>query len=464
MMKQHNFNAVRSSHYPNAPYFYQLCDEYGFFVIGEADNESHGTQTQYLKNAEWDNVVEQWNKRIADNPDFIPATMDRTKLCVYREKNRPCIVIWSMGNECAYGCTFEEALKWTKAFDQTRLTTYESAFYRSTDRAYDYSNIDIVGRMYPAFDEIDEYMKEQPDKPLLLVEYCHAMGNGPGDLEDYFELIQKLLTGTFNAVTCSFLLAGILGLGIIGKNVQITRIGIIWTMSLALVLVLCAGLTGDVKMLSVEEARENAAPASFQSVTTGKVKEKQDQILASTGLRGETDYTYKEISGVRPSELMVAQDWVEEPKSKAQKTYSEAESVYRQFVYDHYTVVDKKMYELIDQIFWEDYTSESDGIYSALTQIRNVLKEQYQHAGKVNVKKSVSDPLRYFLKTSYKGNDMLYASAAVEAFRVHGIPARYVEGYYISAGDIAGSKDGKTTVTGSNAHAWVEVYFTVGRS
>ena len=328
--------------------------------------------------------------------------MDRTKLCVYREKNRPCIVIWSMGNECAYGCTFEEALKWTKAFDQTRLTTYESAFYRSTDRAYDYSNIDIVGRMYPAFDEIDEYMKEQPDKSLLLVEYCHAMGNGPGDLEDYFELIQKLLTGTFNAVTCSFLLAGILGLGIIGKNVQITRIGIIWTMSLALVLVLCAGLTGDVKMLSVEEARENDAPASLQSVTTGKVKEKQDQILASTGLRGETDYTYKEISGVRPSEVMVAQDWVEEPKSKAQKTYSEAESVYRQFVYDHYTVVDKKMYELINQIFWEDYTSESDGIYSALTQIRNVLKEQYQHAGKVNVKKSVSDPLRYFLKTSYK--------------------------------------------------------------
>lgn len=191
MMKQHNFNAVRSSHYPNSPYFYQLCDEYGFFVIDEADNESHGTQTQYLQNSEWDNVVEQWNKRIANNPDFIPATMGRTKLCVYREKNRPCIVIWSMGNECAYGCTFEEALEWTKKFDPTRLTTYESAFYRSTDRTYDYTNIDIVGRMYPAFDEIDEYMKEQPDKPLLLVEYCHAMGNGPGDLEDYFELIQK---------------------------------------------------------------------------------------------------------------------------------------------------------------------------------------------------------------------------------------------------------------------------------
>lgn len=191
MMKQHNFNAVRSSHYPNSPYFYQLCDEYGFFVIDEADNESHGTQTQYLKNSEWGHVVEQWNKRIADNPAFLPATMDRIKLCVHREKNRPCIVIWSMGNECAYGCTFEEALKWTKAFDHTRLTTYESAFYRSTDRTYDYSNIDIVGRMYPAFDEIDEYMEKRPEKPLLLVEYCHAMGNGPGDLEDYFELIQK---------------------------------------------------------------------------------------------------------------------------------------------------------------------------------------------------------------------------------------------------------------------------------
>lgn len=191
MMKQHNFNAVRSSHYPNSPYFYQLCDEYGFFVIAEADNESHGTQTQYLQNSEWDNVVEHWNKRISNNPEFIPATLDRTKLCVCREKNRPSIVIWSMGNECGYGCTFEEALRWTKAYDPTRLTTYESAFYKSTDREYDYSNIDIVGRMYPAFEEIEDYMKEEPEKPLLLVEYCHSMGNGPGDFEDYFKYIQK---------------------------------------------------------------------------------------------------------------------------------------------------------------------------------------------------------------------------------------------------------------------------------
>ena len=199
MMKESNFNAVRSSHYPNVPYFYQLCDEYGFFVIAEADNESHGTQSQYLKDSNWENVSRKWNERISDNPEFIPATLDRTKLCVHREKNRPCIIIWSMGNECGYGCTFEEALKWTKGFDSTRLTCYESSFYRSDRRKYDYSNIDIFSRMYPSLEEIQEYMDKKPDKPLLVIEYCHAMGNGPGDLEDYFQIIYEydVLCGGF---------------------------------------------------------------------------------------------------------------------------------------------------------------------------------------------------------------------------------------------------------------------------
>lgn len=199
MMKESNFNAVRSSHYPNVPYFYQLCDEYGFFVVAEADNESHGTQSQYLKDSSWENVSRRWNERISDNPEFIPATLDRTKLCVHREKNRPCIVIWSMGNECGYGCTFEEALKWTKGFDPTRLTCYESSFYRSDRRKYNYSNIDIFSRMYPSLEEIQEYMDKKPDKPLLLIEYCHAMGNGPGDLEDYFQMIYQydILCGGF---------------------------------------------------------------------------------------------------------------------------------------------------------------------------------------------------------------------------------------------------------------------------
>lgn len=189
-MKEHNFNAIRTSHYPNAPYFYQLCDEYGFYVIAEADNESHGTQSQYLEDSSWENISKRWNERIADHPAFIPATMDRTRLCVYREKNRPCVVIWSMGNECGYGCTFEEALKWTKEFDPSRLTCYESALYKSDRRRYDYSNIDLYSRMYPELEEIEEYMEKGPDKPFLLIEYCHAMGNGPG-FEDYFQMIYK---------------------------------------------------------------------------------------------------------------------------------------------------------------------------------------------------------------------------------------------------------------------------------
>ena len=199
MMKQHNFNAVRSSHYPNAPYFYQICDEYGLFVMDEADNESHGTQSQYLADSSWETKKKRWNERIADNPAFDEATLDRTMLCVHRDKNRPSIVIWSMGNECAYGCTFEKSLAWTKKFDPTRLTHYESARYRSDKRKYDFSNIDIYSMMYPSLEMIREYLDSDPDKPYLLVEYCHAMGNGPGDLEDYFQLFAKhdILCGGF---------------------------------------------------------------------------------------------------------------------------------------------------------------------------------------------------------------------------------------------------------------------------
>lgn len=199
LIKEHNFNAIRSSHYPNVPYFYQLCDEYGFFVIDEADNESHGTQTQYLKDSQWENRRIHWNERIADNPVFTESTLDRTMRCVHRDKNRPCIVIWSMGNECAYGCTFEASLSWTKQFDPSRLTHYESAFYRGNQRKYDFSNIDIYSRMYPSLDEIKAYIDGCPDKPFLMVEYCHAMGNGPGDLEDYFTWIQNhdLMCGGF---------------------------------------------------------------------------------------------------------------------------------------------------------------------------------------------------------------------------------------------------------------------------
>ncbi|MFC2758156.1 glycoside hydrolase family 2 TIM barrel-domain containing protein [Propionibacterium acidifaciens] len=189
LMKQYNVNAIRSSHYPNCPQFYQLCDEYGFYVMSEADNESHGTQTQFLADDSWPNVVEHWNERIANIPAWIEPTLDRVRLCVEREKNRPCIISWSAGNECAYGWTFEAALLWMKQFDPSRVTHYESAYYRSGDRRYDYSSIDLYSRMYPSLDEIHAYLDDEPDKPLILVEYCHSMGNGPGDLEEYWQLI-----------------------------------------------------------------------------------------------------------------------------------------------------------------------------------------------------------------------------------------------------------------------------------
>lgn len=191
LMKEHNVNAIRTSHYPNAPQFYQLCDQYGFFVIDEADNESHGANDLYMEDCTWENRRTKWNQLIADNPEFTEATLDRTYRCVHRDKNRPCVVIWSMGNECAYGCTFEAALKWTKEFDQSRLTHFESARYTMNNRKYDYSNLDLHSRMYPPFEEIQEYFDSDPDKPYVMCEYSHAMGNGPGDLEEYFEVIQE---------------------------------------------------------------------------------------------------------------------------------------------------------------------------------------------------------------------------------------------------------------------------------
>ena len=189
MIKESNFNSVRASHYPNVPYFYQLCDSIGLYVIDEADNESHGTEELYFYEDDYSRRMQHAHVRIADNPDFIEPTLDRIRSMVIRNRNRPCILVWSMGNECGYGCTFEKALEWTKETDPGRLTTYESAYYHADDREYDCSKIDLVGRMYPSFEDIREYLDNDPAAPLLLVEYCHAMGNGPGDIEDYHQLI-----------------------------------------------------------------------------------------------------------------------------------------------------------------------------------------------------------------------------------------------------------------------------------
>ena len=160
-------------------------------MIDEADNESHGTEELYFYEDDYSRRMQTAHVRIADNPDFIEPTLDRIRSMVIRNRNRPCILVWSMGNECGYGCTFERALEWTKEKEPGRLTTYESAYYLPDDREYDCSNIDIVGRMYPSLEDVRAYLENDPPAPLLLTEYCHAMGNGPGDFEDYHKLIEE---------------------------------------------------------------------------------------------------------------------------------------------------------------------------------------------------------------------------------------------------------------------------------
>ena len=209
LMKEHNFNAIRSSHYPNAPYFYQMCDKYGFMVIDEADLEAHGPFMLYRKEDTDLERFSRWNEKLADDPAWEEAIVDRVQRMVLRDKNRFCILMWSMGNESAYGCNFEKALAWTKSYDPYRITQYESARYRNYKETYNYDNLDIYSRMYPALDEIKEYLEKDASKPFLLVEYCHSMGNGPGDFEDYFQMIQEndLMCGGFVWEWCDHAIA-----------------------------------------------------------------------------------------------------------------------------------------------------------------------------------------------------------------------------------------------------------------
>ncbi len=191
LMKQHNINGVRTSHYPNQPMMYYYFDILGFYVIDEADNESHGVSSVYMEHSDWEEHKEISASFIADNEAFIESTLDRTQRCVERDKNRPSVIIWSMGNECYFGCTFEVATKWTKEFDPDRLCHYEGAIFGLAKRENDFSNIDLFSRMYPSLEEMEKYGEEDGRKPFILCEYSHAMGNGPGDLEDYFQMFQK---------------------------------------------------------------------------------------------------------------------------------------------------------------------------------------------------------------------------------------------------------------------------------
>lgn len=219
------------------------------------------------------------------------------------------------------------------------------------------------------------------------------------------------------------------------------------------------------EMNHIQYSIENASryyvylPSGIKKVTGGSLKEKKDSRYVSRGFIGEKNYEIEEISGSRPSELMVADDWVSDPQTDAQKEYCEAEAVYRQFVYDNYTKADAGLSGLINKVFWKDYDTENDGIYSAISHIREILKEKVQYTENPSEAPEDADPIRYFLNVSHQGNAMLYASAAVEALRQHGIPARYIEGYYLPEKEISGSQDASVLLDGKDAHAWAEVYF-----
>ena len=183
LMKQHNINAVRTSHYPNSPVFYRLCDEYGLYVIDEADLEMHGCVDVYNDfRWSWENGY-NGIALLASDERFKNAIVDRARLMVSRDINRPCIVFWSLGNESGYGSNLLAAAEYIKGFDSTRLVHYEST-HKLDDTPSDI--LDVVSQMYTSPGDMMKFLEDEKEtRPFILCEYCHAMGNGPGDLEDY---------------------------------------------------------------------------------------------------------------------------------------------------------------------------------------------------------------------------------------------------------------------------------------
>ena len=193
LMKRHNINAVRTSHYPNAPWFLQLCSEYGLYAIAEADIESHGMAEKLGYH------VEENYPDAADDPQFKKAILDRVQRSVVRDKNNAAVVIWSLGNESGWGENFENAGRWVKEYDPSRLLHYEGFLAYHKDRTPDFSMLDLYSRMYASTQAVDSYFNggELDENlhgrrmPFIQCEYIHAMGNGPGDAEDYQQRIMQ---------------------------------------------------------------------------------------------------------------------------------------------------------------------------------------------------------------------------------------------------------------------------------
>ncbi|HNX14766.1 MAG TPA: glycoside hydrolase family 2 TIM barrel-domain containing protein [Oscillospiraceae bacterium] len=175
MMKRHNINAVRTSHYPNHPYFLELCDKYGIYVIDETNMETHGTWG-------WPDVP----RVPGDDKLWEPALLDRVEAVFQRDKNRPSVILWSLGNESNGGTVIHEMYKRFKSKNDGRLVHYEGGRWCSDGTL----STDLVSAMYSTFDECEKLLKQgkKEQKPVILCEYAHAMGNSCGDLDTYTDL------------------------------------------------------------------------------------------------------------------------------------------------------------------------------------------------------------------------------------------------------------------------------------
>lgn len=180
IMKKHNINAVRTSHYPNQPLWYQLCDEYGLYVIDENNLESHGTRFMGEKTPLMPDGMEMWT----------PSCMDRIESLYQRDKNHPSVIIWSLGNECSGGENFLKMHDYLNRVDPSRPVHYESIW----DKAhfdFDKNVTDIYSQMYPKPWDLERDINDHPEKPWMLCEFSHAMGNSVGGNYRYMELMDK---------------------------------------------------------------------------------------------------------------------------------------------------------------------------------------------------------------------------------------------------------------------------------